>query len=250
MSLFKPGILENISFSLESDLNDKGTLNLVMEVAAGKESLMAAMESNEAYDTMKQGFLFFPPNPVDYDKNQKSSADIASEFTKMRTVLLNYGYLIAPKEEAQEAYGGLEMFRGLGIAEDEIPNLLENLDKKEVIEKVYKNLVTKFLAFVKSKSEFTTTPFRHKFWRKNKKENYAIIPNNVYDVMVEPMTVPKEASAIAWSEWEIKNKKNDPNPAAPDAKTVTESGSDLFSPQGTVTDEDGLFSGKGVDEII
>ena len=93
---------------------------------------------------------------------------------------------------------------------------------------------------------FTTQEFRHKFWRKNKKESFAIIPNNQLDTFVESMDVPTEASAIVWSEWEIKNGKNNPNPAKADSQEEAPADSQsLFETEGDAESE-----GTSIDSLI
>ena len=53
-------------------------------------------------------------------------------------------------------------------------------------------------------------------WYRSKKASFASLPN--FGPWVEPMTIPKEASKLKWSNWEITNGKNDSSPAKDEVK--------------------------------
>jgi len=246
MAFIKPGIHENCKFGAESKINDKGTLVLDIEVAP--KDIMSAFEGNDTLDTMRGSFMIFPPNVKGFEGEDRSNTEIAEDLMKMRKLLLTYASLLGPKVHAEAAFGSTKMFEGIGITKEQIPQLIENFQNEKVVQKVSTNLQTLFLNYVKSLPTFTTATFRHKFWRKNKKENFAIIPNNQLDVFVESMEVPQEATKIVWSEWEIKNKKNDPNPASADDTTAApEDAQNLFDTDPAETDTQ---EGTMIDSLI
>lgn len=236
MAFIKPGIHGNCKFGAGSKINDKGTL--VLDIEIGSTDVVAAFAGNDTLDTAKGGFMFFPPNTTDFEKNPYTIEEIADSLMKMRKMFLTYAALLAPKADAEAAFGGNALFEGIGVTAEQIPDLIARLDNEEVLKKVSTNLQTKFLAFMQAQPNFTTTEFRHKFWRKNKKESFAVIPMNQFDTYVESMDVPDEASAIIWSEWEIKNGKNNPNPVkADDTNDAPDDAQNLFGADAEKEDE-------------
>lgn len=220
MALIKVGIHENLTLSSKSQINDKGTLELAIKSVESPDALMDAFEGNDTYTSMESSFRFYPPNMEDFDGNKKTAAEVASDVLKMRHQLIQYAKLFATKEEVDEVIGGLAMFGGLGIPNEEIKKALAMFNNEDFTKKVVTNLCTIFLNFLKSKNAFDgTVKFRHKFLRQSKAKNYAVIPTSDFDVWVESMDIPKEASKIAFSEYEIKNGKDNGDP-------VSSSGSD------------------------
>jgi hypothetical protein len=221
MALFKPGIYENLVFTNDSKINEHGTLEIAMKIASGKDDMMSALMGNSTLETMEQSFRFYPPSVTVYNEpnTKKSSDDVAKELLRIRRQLLEYGELVGTKEEAIAAFGGIVMFTRLGVAQSEIENILGRLNDETVLKSVLTSLVTAFLTYMKSKPNFTTVKFRHKFHRQSSTKAYAAIPNN-NDPFVESMDVPKEASKLGWSAYEIANHKNTDAEITADAKTA------------------------------
>lgn len=217
MALITPGIHESLALSDKTKINDKGTLELVIKSVDDPNALFNAFESNEIFQDMESKFIFYPPSLKDYDQNEKSAADIGADLLKIRHQLLQYAYLVAPKEEADKAIGGTAMFQGIGVPQDQIKKAIGQLNQEDFLYKVNTNLAKIFLDFMKSKKAFDgSVTFRQKFLRQSEAKNYATIPTSSFDVWIEPMDVPKEASKIAFSEWEIKNNKHLSTPVSSD----------------------------------
>ena len=262
MALIKVGIHDNLILSAESKINDKGTLELAIQSIQDPNALLNAFESNETFSEMKSSFRFYPPNMKDFEGRTKTSAEVAQEVLRMRHQLIQYAMLFGTKEEVTEAIGGLAMFKGLGIPDDQIQNALTQFDQEEFTKKVVTNLCTRFLEYLRAKDAFNgKTPFRQKFLRQSKAKNYAIIPTSDFDVWIEPMDVPKEASKIAFTEYEIEKGKNLSHPvASTDSETSAEDANNAKSlfdappqngqlaensipekPEGTNTEQPSLF---------
>jgi hypothetical protein len=236
MALIKVGIIENLTFSDKTKINEHGTLELAIKSTENANALLDAFTSSETFSSMESSFRFYPPSPKDFDGNVKSSAEVAAEILKLRHQLLTYAKIVATKEEVEKALGGLAMFKGMGIPDDKIPSALGMFDQEEFTKKVVTNLCTLFISFMKSKKAFDgKVLFRHKFLRQSKTKNYATIPTSDFDVWIESMDVPKEASKIAYSEWELKEGKNLSNPVSSDeSASSVEDGNrakDLFAPK-------------------
>tara|TARA_R110000851_G_scaffold160786_1_gene304075 strand:+ start:3757 stop:4764 length:1008 start_codon:yes stop_codon:yes gene_type:complete len=218
MANFTPGIHENIKFSSETAINDKGTLVLVME--AGASGLAAAVLNNEMLSSMKTGFMIFPPQLKNYKQELNTPAQILQDVLAIRDKYIQYATIVSSENEALAALGGGALFQGLGVAQDQFDAFIETMVKEDTLNRVMKNLNEKFLNFMKSKPGFTTNPFRHKFVRQSKKKHYATIPFHYQSPIVESMSIPKTESLIEWSPVEIKSGKNDGTPLAADLKSI------------------------------
>lgn len=256
MALIKVGIHENLMISDKTKINDKGTLELCIKAVQSPDALLDAFAGNDTFTSMESSFRFYPPSMKDFDQNVKTAAEIGSEILRLRHQLLCYAKLYATKEVAEKALGGLAMFKGLGIPDDQIKKALTMFNQEEFVKKVVTNLCTLFVNFLKEKKAFEgKVLFRHKFLRQSKAKTFAVIPSSDFDVWVESMDVPKEASKVAFSEWEIENGKNNADPVSSTAGDSTEEdankASTLFNaPSGdakeeeTTTNQPDLFSKK------
>lgn len=242
MALIKVGIHENLQLTDKTKINDKGTLELSIASAQSADDMLAAFEGNSTNTSMESSFRFYPPNMKTFEGDLKTAGEIGNEILKMRHQFLQYAKLFATKEEAEAAIGGLAMFKGLGIPPEEIKKALAMFDKEDFVQKVVTNLSKVFLDFLQSKNAFSgEVKFRHKFLRQSKAKNFATIPNSDFDIWVEPMTVPKEASKIAFSEYEIANGKDNGDPvASDDSDTTTEDANKA----------DSLFTNPGSGEAV
>jgi len=118
------------------------------------------------------------------------------------------------------------------------------------MKKVYVNFSNKFIAFLKAHHGMDgTLMFRHKFPRQSADKVYAGLGNSEFEIFVESMAVPKEASKIMWSEWEVKNNRNHGNPVATtkgksQAKDAAKASSLFTKPAEPVTNAPDLFKKK------
>jgi len=130
--------------------------------------------------------------------------------------------LYAPEATVDSYIGGTKMFDGLGIAPEQMAKAVNALTNKEFLGKVVTNLGNKFVDFLAKANAYNGgITFRMKFLRQSKLKNYAVISRSSFDTWIEPMSIPKAASKIAFTKYEIDNGKNDPNPAAGDEATTT-----------------------------
>lgn len=217
MSLIKVGIHDNMTLSAKTQINEHGTLELYIGSVQSSEAVLAAIMGNTTYQTMESNFRFYPPNMLDHEKNVKGPADIAKDLLIIRHQLSEYAMLMAPKAEVHAALGEAAMFEGIGIAPEDYAKAVVMLTQEPFMMKVYTNIVTKFLKFATEHNAFNgTILFRQKFIRQNKVKNYATISKSDFDVWVESMDVPANASAIAWTPYELKEGKNLDHPVASD----------------------------------
>jgi len=213
MALLKVGIHENLVITKETAVSEHGTLELHIKAMQDENSVLNAFETNTIFEPMASKFIFWLPNMKDFKQNVKSSAELASDLLKRRSQLMQYALIYATKEEVNDAIGGTKMFEGTG--QNDPAKAITMLTSEDYLKKVVKSLDGKFVDFLKKVKAFEErTSFRQKFLRQSEANSFATIPNSTYDVWIEPMTVPKDASKVAFTEWEIKNGKNNGNPVA------------------------------------
>lgn len=220
MGFIQVGIHNNLRITDETKINEHGTLELSIEQDSGGNSAVDALMSNSVMDSMKSSFRFYPPNLKDFDGNTKTGGDLVGDLTKIRYQMSQYLYLYATKQEVDAAIGGATMFAGLGIDtnnREEVGKAIAQLIREDFMKKVMANMANNFLNFCKAKGVFTSdVRFRQKFLRQSKAKHYATISNSNYDVWIEDMSVPADASKVAFSDYEKDKGKDDPNPVASD----------------------------------
>lgn len=242
--LIKVGIHDNLVLTNDTKVNEHGTLELSIATVQDTSDLLAAFQNNSTGDQMKSSLRFYPPNQEDFDKNQRSSGDIAGDLLKMKMQFMSFAVLYAPQETVEAYIGGTKMLEGIGIAPEQYAKALDSLTNADLCMKVTTNLATKFVEFLTAANAFNQTiKFRMKFLRQSKMKNFVVVPKSDFDTWIEPMTIPKAQSKIAYSAYEIDKKLNDPAPAtadAPesagnDAQAEALQGAELFGPETPVT---------------
>ena len=238
MSLITVGIHDNLMLSPKTQINEHGTLELVICSIQNANALLDAFEGNNIMDNMESSVRFYPPSLIDFSKKQKTAAEIGNDLLKIRHQFMQYAKIYATTDKVEAAIGGLNMFEGLGIPPEDMKKTIAGLIKEEFLLKVMANLTKKFYAFLVQQNAFSgKVTFRQKFLRQSKDKNFISVPTSTYDIWIEPMTIPKEASKISYTKWEIDNKKNSSEQAIADAPMVQPnvSASSLFSTPETDT---------------
>tara|TARA_R110000744_G_scaffold348607_2_gene454197 strand:+ start:337 stop:1083 length:747 start_codon:yes stop_codon:yes gene_type:complete len=216
MALLQPGIQENLTFSSESVINKEGTLNLVMEMVLSDALMMAAMENDESIEPVKSGILVFTPKITDFDGNAKTHTQVLGEVNDIKKRLLEYAGLLGPRVDASAAFGGHKMLSGFGVAPTEYMSLYKKFTDQATVNKAMTKMVSLFLDYMKSQSNFSEVTFRHKFYRQSKNKQFATIPYGIRGEIVESMEIPKGSSKLNFNEWEVEHGKNDPTPPSSD----------------------------------
>lgn len=227
MSYILPGIHENLKFSSETSINEKGTLKLVIEKAMSAADKRRALENDEIVDNAKSGYLVFTPQLTDFTGAKRGSTEIMKDLTEIKKKFIALGSLLGPAEEVNSVIGGLKMLDV--FPENQWDSLFDKFNEEPVLEAVMKNLTNKFYTFLINHPNFEKTRFRHKFHRQKPTANYSSIPWTLSNLLlVEPMTIPKEQSKLGWAEWEIKGGKNDASEPVPDNVPVVNPEEDII----------------------
>ena len=216
MALIPVGIHENLVLTSKSKINEHGTLELSIASIQSDEAVFAALENDQVVQVMESSLRFYPPNLLDFDKNKKTAADIAKDMSLMRHKYTQFALLFGTTEEVKAAIGGLQMLADLGIPQEDMPKAFQSLVNEEFLHRVVTNLSKKFLDFLAAKDAFSgETAFRIKFRRQSANKNFITIPTSTFDTWIEPMSIPKDQSKIAYNDYEIEAGKS--NSAAPKA---------------------------------
>jgi len=230
MAFIKIGISENVSLSKETGIVED-SMRIVLEINPTSEDLVQAMMEGRVLEAAKTSFIQFLPNMDLYGgKGKKSSPELVGEYMKFQSMLLDYGKIVASEEEAKIAYGGLKPFLALGISQEAVANVLANFNDDAFLKKVYYSLFELFSNFLQTIPDLEAKKMRHKFWRGSKKKTFSSIPKfNKDNVFVEPMTVPREETKLAWTVYELEKGLNsaeevaaDTSEQSPDAAAVFE----------------------------
>jgi len=215
MAYLKVGIHEDLVLTPQTKVNDKGSLELHISSKPDEDSMFNAFANNESVEGLEGKIIFFPPNMTTYEGPAKTPAELGKDIFMVIHKLKQYCLLYGTEDQVNAALGGFAMFDGLVDTNNKelVKQALQNFTKEEFLLKVLGNLYSRFIMFIQSVNGFEEPrSFRQKFIRQSANKHYPTISNSDFDIWLESMDIPKEASKIKWSDWEIKNKKNDPTP--------------------------------------
>jgi len=218
MALLGPKIWENLVLSTETKINEHGTVEIAIGSQVDTNSMLAALGGEEEFSVGKQSFREYAPTVENsYDKSVNDVPTILKQLLALRFKYLQFMKLYATEEEAKAAIWEQKMFEGLGIPPEEMGKAIEMLNNQAFLTKVTTNLNNIFMNFMNAKNAFTNpVPFRIKLVRSSETNHYSRIPKTQFETWIEPMTVPKEQSKIAWTQYDLDNKLNDGTPVATD----------------------------------
>lgn len=202
-------IWDNVVLTSNTGFDDEGYFQIGFSTKVDTGNMFAAFDGGAALQADTNDIKIFKPNMVDYDKNPKDSASIGQDLINFKNVLVDILSVHMPIDKAQGMLAAPVMFQGLGITAETQGQLNQKLVDEGFVTAVFNNLAK---AFTTATQPFIgQNPFRVKFRRTSKAKHFATIPpkGRFPEVWIEPMTIPKEASQIKWSDWEVKNGYND-----------------------------------------
>ncbi len=221
------GINENVYLE-KAILDDKNSLELVFaEVSAVEKptSLFANVASDDVVENHSMGVRLFPPlPPKKEDLTAEKKLDlVVGDINKTKGILLHIlkGYFTA--DELKKLFG-LNLYAGLPIDEN---NFNQQILIKEVLEGVHKNMARLFLEKIKPVLNDRTKAFRLLLVRQSKDKHYATfrgkwIEDNPF---YESMEIPKEASKVKFTPYEIEQGLTHGTPVSKDAAADKKDGS-------------------------
>lgn len=198
-------IVEDIVLS-KALKNDKGTLVLGMKVVTGNllDSLNSSTDDS-ASGGLENDFLFFPLQATNFDKAIDTAANNTVKIQELKDQLTHILLRFMTSDKIT-----WDILKGTGITPD---NIDVKVIQQTTLDVIYANIVEQFLSMVKPFVNNTSQKSRVLLTRKSKAQHFPALRKRYLtdQPFIESMSVPKEASALKYTEWEIKNGYNNPN---------------------------------------
>lgn len=205
--MLKVGIHEDLGINKVSK-NDRGTLvlNVKSFANAGADALLAALNDSSddsATDSNDQDFLFYPPQATDRNNNLDTPENNQKKIKQLKDQLTHILLSYMTKDKIRWA-----ILVDTGIDDT---NINDKFQDQGTLDKIYSNMADQFTAMI--------TPFmggekknlrRWLFVRQSKAKHYAALRKSFLNEnpFIESMDIPKEASKLKYTEWEVKNEFN------------------------------------------
>ena len=225
--MLQVGIHENVVLSNDTVIKEDGSLVIAFETATDAVvDFMSALEGGESLAKDKVTLLQFKLKSTDWQGKTLSFTDITASFNKFRGILVDILTVYMPADKAKATLGVQAVaFAGLGITNENMPT---KLAQDSVLEAIYNNLAKAFIAAI--------VPYQNKdkvrvmLQRSSKAKHYPAIPaGKVPQVWIESMQIPKSASKVQWSAYQIKEGYNDGTPVATDSEDTSKAEA-VFAP--------------------
>jgi len=200
------GINENV-YIHDAVLDDKGNICITFEQLGepGKEkptSTFANIAADEVIETeYGMTIKLFPPLPPKPDNGrsvEKNVQLLQSDINKTKGIIL---HLLGGFMTTEQLKGKINPFESLPIDES---NFDEQIQKKEILDGVHRNLGRAFVELIKPYLDHKDNPFRLLLVRQSPEKHFATLRGKYIkeNPFWEPMTVPKEASKLAFTAYE------------------------------------------------
>lgn len=231
------GINENVYLGVPV-LNDKKTLEIVWKEAgdpAKEAELKAKLEDNPFADWDEGGYsvsngssLTLRVFPFDAQPSQNSPDQVIdatvmkNRIDTVREPLFNILSQYIPNIK-DNPINGTTIFEGTNIVFSDKVGMDKKLKSDAVLAKIYANIVGAFIEGMKPYQDNPELLFRVKFTRQSAKKAYASMPNKFLDSQpfMESMKIPKAASKVKFSNWEISNGYDKSDPVSQDTADKT-----------------------------
>lgn len=203
------GIHESVVLGEKTALNDKGNLVISFATKVDNSDLLGALERGEDTGGDSANLIQFKFN-LKIGDTTLTSGEIGKNINSFRLQLKDIMLVFMTEEVAEAKISLMNVcFANTGITKE---NAVTKFLDQNFLDKAYDNMVKAFLAAV---APFINGPtFRVILVRSSKAKHYAKIPakSNYPRVWIESSTVPKSASKIAFSDYEIKEGLNSGEP--------------------------------------
>jgi len=231
------GINENVYLGKPTTDEKSGVLIISFkEPVAGEAELKEAMTANPFADWEDGGslshteggngislrmFPFDSKSPVSEPDKVIDGIEMKNRISQLRDPLVHI--LSQYMTNDKIIFSPAIIFKGTGIDKD-VSAYGTKILSDTVQEKVYNNIVNQFIALATPFIENPELLFRLKLPRQSAKKAYATIPSRYLkdSPFMEPMSIPKAASKIKFSAWEIKNGFDNADPVSVTTADVKE----------------------------
>jgi hypothetical protein len=213
----KVGINENVQLK-SAEINEKGSLVLVFTDGAELSQIDTddLLNDKAGVKSGNSTNIFFWPVQAEQGGQPRDVDRTAKDFVALRDQLEHIleGYMTTDKVK-------LNPYDGLTLTKE---NINGELAKQSTLDRMYKNLTGQFLEKFSTIGGDLSKKFRLLLVRKSESSHYGIFRKSYIkdNPFFESMDVPKDASNVRFTPWEIKNGYNNPNPIAKAAAPATE----------------------------
>lgn len=211
--MLRVGIHDNVVVS-KVVINEHGTLEIEFTQPIG--DALGALEGNAEMQPEQNVNIRVYKQEVEYFGEKRTG-------TKMLTLITGFKAVLTELLNVYIDNPTIDATKGIKVTKDTVNDIFTDQDN---VDKAYKIITTQFIKLITPHLN-SDTGFRVKLPRRSAKYAFASLPT--FCPWVESMDIPKEASKLRWSKWEIDNGKNDPNPPVdqPTDADVKEQVSDL-----------------------
>lgn len=198
------GIRESIRI-ISSEKNEKGSLviNFKEDDGGGSGSLMDSLNSTtENNSDNENGMIIWPVTINDkLESSEDKSKDVVNKFKTLRARLTHILLQYMTQDKIQ-----WNVLAGVSITDES--DLIRGFGENEaLINKVYDNYATQFIALLAPHVGPTSQLLRVKFIRQSKDKHYATLPT--FAPFMETMVVPKNQSKLVFTKYELGYRKGD-----------------------------------------
>lgn len=203
------GIQDNIRL-LEASLNEHGTLIVKAQQDAGGQASLLSQLSSTSSQTQdnEQEYYFWP---VKEDERLTSSAEkFKDAINRIKTFRAQLNHILEQYMVSTSIHWNPTTGLGFtaGQEETELAAGLQDDAKRPVLMTgIYNNYVSQFIAQLTPHIGPTSPLFRMKLPRQGKDKHFSTIPR--FAPFMEPMSIPKTATKLVWSNYELGFKKGD-----------------------------------------
>lgn len=234
--MLKVAIHDNVVFH-KAEKNDKGTLVVGFKQVneATPLELLGSNSDNTSPEDAENDFLVFPPKAT--EKNSTKLDTAKNNMQKIKEIKDPLNHILSQYLTKDQITW--DPTKGLGITNE---NLDSKFTQQSVLDAVYANIVDQFIKMSAPivKNPLTQDKKRFLTIRTSGIKHFSALRKRYLDTnpFLESMTIPAAQSKLKYTNWEVKNGFNNPNPVAqatadvPDADEVSTSSSMFASVNG------------------
>lgn len=203
------GIQDNIRL-LEASKNDRGTLVIkAQQDAGGGGDLLSQLSSTSSQTMENENDYYFWPIQED-DRADSEAEKYKSALNSLKTLRAQLNHILEQYITSDKIHwnptGNLGFTPG-AEAQELAAGLQDSAKRAVLLTGIYNNYVDQFIAQLTPHIGPASPLFRMKLPRQNAEKNFSSIPK--FAPFMEPMSVPKNASQLKWSNYELGFRKGD-----------------------------------------
>lgn len=185
------GINSNVVIGSETNVNDKGTLELHLKnKSVSTKDALNMLRGEEDIQEGSCKLLVYPGYLVDYNtKERLSDATIIKNLQAYKNTLSKFLTIYMTKEQITEQFGPNAI---LGAAKDDV-TFIAGLKSDDFVASIYTYIANTFLkVLTANKIQENEKSFRIKLHRQSAAKPYPCLVKSLYDseLWIEPMDVP------------------------------------------------------------